>query len=124
MDRRSLTITKDAPTVRTYPFGLIRISWAKCGRTPHPYPTLRRHAFDEDLERRVERSVRISLAQNVNATWRTAVSLGTILLIILILILIGALPTWPHSRSWGYFPSGAVGVIVIILIILLILGRI
>jgi hypothetical protein len=52
------------------------------------------------------------------------VSLGTILLIILILILIGALPTWPHSRSWGYFPSGAVGVIVIILIILLILGRI
>ena len=51
-------------------------------------------------------------------------SLGTILLIILILILIGALPTWPHSRSWGYFPSGAVGVIVIILIILLILGRI
>jgi hypothetical protein len=50
-------------------------------------------------------------------------SLGTILLIILILILIGALPTWPHSRSWGYFPSGAVGVIVIILIILLVLGR-
>jgi hypothetical protein len=51
-------------------------------------------------------------------------SLGTILLIILILILIGALPTWPHSRSWGYFPSGAVGVIVIILIVLLVLGRI
>jgi hypothetical protein len=51
-------------------------------------------------------------------------SLGTILLIILILILIGALPTWPHSRSWGYYPSGTVGVIVVILIILLVLGRI
>jgi hypothetical protein len=51
-------------------------------------------------------------------------SLGTILLIILILILIGVLPTWPHSRSWGYFPSGALGVIVIIIIVLLVLGRI
>jgi hypothetical protein len=51
-------------------------------------------------------------------------SLGTILLIILILILIGALPSWPHSRSWGYYPSGIVGVIVIILIVLLVLGRI
>ena len=51
-------------------------------------------------------------------------SLGTILLIILILILIGALPTWPHSRSWGYYPSGTIGVIVIILIVLLVLGRI
>jgi hypothetical protein len=51
-------------------------------------------------------------------------SLGTILLIILILILIGALPTWPHSRSWGYYPSGTVGVIVVILIILLVLVRI
>lgn len=48
----------------------------------------------------------------------------TILLIILILILIGALPSWPHSRSWGYFPSGAVGLIVVILLILLLLGRI
>jgi len=51
-------------------------------------------------------------------------SLGTILLIILILILIGALPSWPHSRSWGYYPSGIVGVIVIVLIVLLVLGRI
>ena len=51
-------------------------------------------------------------------------SLGTILLIILILILIGARPSWPHSRSWGYYPSGIVGVIVIILIVLLVLGRI
>jgi hypothetical protein len=51
-------------------------------------------------------------------------SLGTILLIILILILIGALPTWGHSRSWGYGPSGIVGVIVVILLILLLMGRI
>jgi hypothetical protein len=50
--------------------------------------------------------------------------LGTILLIILILILIGALPTWPHSSGWGYYPSGGVGLIVLILIVLLVVGRI
>jgi hypothetical protein len=50
--------------------------------------------------------------------------LGTILLIILILLLIGALPTWPHSASWGYYPSSGLGVIVIILLILVLLGRI
>jgi hypothetical protein len=49
--------------------------------------------------------------------------LGTILLIILILILIGALPTWPHSRSWGYYPSGGAGLILIIVIVLLLMGR-
>jgi hypothetical protein len=51
-------------------------------------------------------------------------SLGAILLIILILVLVGALPTWGHSRTWGYGPSGIVGVVVVILIILLVLGRI
>ncbi|HUX65135.1 MAG TPA: DUF3309 family protein [Sulfuricella sp.] len=50
-------------------------------------------------------------------------SLGTILLIIVILMLIGAIPTWPHSRSWGYGPSGGLGLVLIILIILLLLGR-
>jgi len=50
--------------------------------------------------------------------------LGTILLIFLILLLLGALPTWPHSRQWGYYPSGGLGLIVLILIILLLLGRI
>lgn len=50
--------------------------------------------------------------------------LGTILLIILILFLLGALPAWPHSRSWGYFPSGGLGLVIIIVIILLLLGRI
>jgi hypothetical protein len=51
-------------------------------------------------------------------------TLSTILLIVLILILIGALPTWPHSGSWGYGPSGGVGLIVIILLVLLLTGRI
>jgi hypothetical protein len=50
--------------------------------------------------------------------------LGTILLIVLILMLFGALPTWPHSREWGYYPSGGIGLIVVILIILLLLGQI
>ena len=50
--------------------------------------------------------------------------LGTILLIILILVLIGAVPTWPYSRGWGYGPSGILGVILIIVIILLLMGRI
>jgi hypothetical protein len=50
--------------------------------------------------------------------------LGTILLIILILMLIGAFPTWPHSRSWGYGPSGGLGLVVVIIIVLLLMGRI
>ena len=50
-------------------------------------------------------------------------SLGTILLIILILMLVGVLPTWPHSRSWGYGPSGLLGTVVVILIILFLMGR-
>ena len=50
--------------------------------------------------------------------------LGTILLIILILILIGALPTWPYSSGWGYYPSGGVGLVLIIVVILLLMGRI
>jgi len=50
-------------------------------------------------------------------------SLGTILLIIIILLLIGALPTWPYSTGWGYYPSGGLGLVVIIILILLLLGR-
>lgn len=50
--------------------------------------------------------------------------LGTILLIVLILLLLGAVPTWPHSRNWGYGPSGGLGTILIILIILILLRRI
>jgi hypothetical protein len=49
--------------------------------------------------------------------------LGTILLVVLILFLVGALPTWPHSKSWGYAPSGVLGTILIIVLILFLLGR-
>lgn len=51
-------------------------------------------------------------------------NVGTILLIVLILVLLGALPTWPHSKSWGYFPSGGLGLVVLILLILVLMGRI
>ena len=51
-------------------------------------------------------------------------TLGTILLIILILLLIGALPAWPYSRGWGYYPTGGLGLILIIILILVLLGRI
>ncbi len=50
-------------------------------------------------------------------------SLGTILLIVLVLMLIGVVPTWPHSRGWGYAPSGVLGVVVVILLVLLLTGR-
>lgn len=50
-------------------------------------------------------------------------SIGTILLIIVVLMLIGAIPSWPHSRSWGYGPSGGLGLVLLILIILLLMGR-
>lgn len=49
--------------------------------------------------------------------------MGTILLVVLVLMLLGAIPTWPHSRSWGYGPSGGLGLIVIILLILVLTGR-
>jgi hypothetical protein len=50
-------------------------------------------------------------------------SLGTILLIVLILMLIGVVPAWPHSRGWGYMPSGVLGVIVVVLLVLMLMGR-
>ena len=51
-------------------------------------------------------------------------TLGTILLIVLILLLVGALPSWPHSRSWGYGPTGGLGLVLVIVIVLLLMGRI
>jgi len=54
----------------------------------------------------------------------TQMSLGTILIIVLILLLLGALPTWGYSRSWGYFPSGGLGLVLVIIIILVLMGRI
>jgi hypothetical protein len=50
--------------------------------------------------------------------------LGTVLVILLVLMLVGALPTWPHSRNWGYYPTGGLGVLLTILVVLLLLGRI
>ena len=50
--------------------------------------------------------------------------LGTVLLIVLVLFLVGALPSWPHSRNWGYYPSGGLGLVVIIVLVLLLMGRI
>jgi hypothetical protein len=49
--------------------------------------------------------------------------LGTILIVVVVLMLLGALPTWPHSRQWGYGPTGGLGLVLLILIILLLLGR-
>jgi hypothetical protein len=50
--------------------------------------------------------------------------IGTILLILMIVLLLGALPTWPHSRSWGYYPSGTLGIILVVVVVLLLMGRI
>ena len=51
-------------------------------------------------------------------------TLGTVLLIVLVLVLLGAIPAWPHSRSWGYAPSGVVGLLAVVLVVMLVTGRI
>lgn len=61
---------------------------------------------------------------NTTERYRENSMLGTVLIIILALFLIGALPSWPHSRNWGYYPSGGLGIIVVIVIVLLLMGRI
>ena len=58
-----------------------------------------------------------------SATGRTEAAMGTILLIVLVLALVGALPTWSHSSNWGYFPSGGLGLVVLILLVLVLTGR-
>jgi hypothetical protein len=50
--------------------------------------------------------------------------LGTVLIVLLVLALLGALPTWPHSRNWGYYPTGGLGLVIVIVVILLLMGRI
>ncbi len=50
--------------------------------------------------------------------------LGTVLIVLLVLFLVGALPTWNHSRNWGYFPSGGLGLVLVVVVVLLLLGRI
>jgi hypothetical protein len=64
------------------------------------------------------------LHQVADSFKENSVSLGTILLIVLVLMLVGAFPTWPHSASWGYGPSGGLGLVLIIVVVLLLLGRI
>jgi hypothetical protein len=56
--------------------------------------------------------------------WRIKMGLGTIILVLLVLVLLGVIPAWPHSRGWGYGPSGGVGLLVVILLVLLLTGRI
>jgi len=51
-------------------------------------------------------------------------SLGTILIIVLLLMLVGVLPTWPHSSSWGYYPSGGLGLVLVVVLVFVVLGRI
>jgi hypothetical protein len=60
----------------------------------------------------------------VQTTQEMTMSLGAILLIVVILMLLGALPTWPHSRDWGYGPTGGIGLVLLILVVLLLMGRI
>jgi hypothetical protein len=50
-------------------------------------------------------------------------SLGTILIVVLVLVLIGALPTWPHSSNWGYYPTGGLGLVLVIVVVLVLMGR-
>jgi len=57
-------------------------------------------------------------------TRRSRVNVGTILLIILVLLLIGALPTWPYATTWGYYPSGGLGLVLVIVLVLVLIGRI
>jgi hypothetical protein len=61
---------------------------------------------------------------NNKRIWETPMSISTILLILLVLLLVGALPTWPYSGSWGYYPSGGLGLVVVVLLVLVLIGRI
>ena len=63
------------------------------------------------------------LSRKSRTHWEHAMGLGTILLIVLVLVLLGVIPAWPHSRGWGYGPSGLVGVILLVLLILVLTGR-
>jgi hypothetical protein len=82
------------------------------------------YATERTINRPVRKVVPLSCIPGKSIPKRSPMSIGTILLIILILALVGVLPTWGHSRSWGYGPTGGIGLIVVILIILLLLGKI
>jgi hypothetical protein len=61
--------------------------------------------------------------RSYNLRWRQTMNLGTILLIVLVLALIGAIPTWPYSSGWGYYPAGGLGLVVLVLLVLLVMGK-
>jgi Protein of unknown function (DUF3309) len=61
---------------------------------------------------------------SIDSDGETFMSIGTIILILLVLVLVGAIPAWPHSKAWGYGPSGGVGLAVVVILVLLLLGRI
>ena len=69
-------------------------------------------------------TIRHSLRFLLSLTGVKVAAMGTILLIILIILLLGALPTWPYSAGWGYYPSGGLGLVLLIIIVLLLLGKI
>jgi MFS superfamily sulfate permease-like transporter len=64
------------------------------------------------------------VARNAELLRKGTINMYTILLIILVLLLLGALPTWPYSAGWGYYPSGGLGLVVVILLVLVLLGRV
>jgi hypothetical protein len=80
-------------------------------------------ALDSPFHGRPGASVLTPTRWRRRATKEQAMSLGTILLIVLVLILLGVIPAWPHARTWGYGPSGIVGVILLIVIVLFLMGR-
>jgi Protein of unknown function (DUF3309) len=117
-------------------------AYAACGHSPPLISVMPRQPkrflsnVGKPTDRQVLRNLRRSgLLLMTDKSWRRrsharvvfqmeAIMLGTILLVILILLLIGALPTWPYSAGWGYYPSSGLGLVVIIILILLLLGRI
>lgn len=84
-----------------------------------PVPRVTRAQASRDPKIRLQHRLRGSGDSNVKGA-----NMSTILLIILVLLLVGALPTWPYSSGWGYYPSGGVGLIVVILLVLVLMGRV
>jgi len=115
------------------------MAWARHSVIPHavgsipdcPNGSPFSHGWSQFLPQRTKRNAIViralfhaqDLGKARRIEWRLHMSAGTILLIILILILIGALPTWPYSSGWGYYPSGGLGLVVVILLILVLMGR-
>jgi hypothetical protein len=89
---------------------------------PHPHPS---YTLLSGSPTAIDRSEPDHPGQRAaGATQEMAMSLGLILLIVVVLMLVGAIPAWPHSRGWGYGPSGGLGLVLLILLVLLLMGRI